>query len=442
MLEFSNKQIDYYENSTAKINISSGSVRSGKTFITNFRWLKYCKEGPAGKLLLSGRTKDSAKENVLDGTFGIFDIIGESNYRFRESTGDLILFDREIKVVGADNIESEKRIRGQTYAGWYGDEITIHHPSFVKQAIARCSTKGAQIFWTTNPDHPKHFIKTDFIDNDDMKKEGLLKHWHFVLDDNLALDPDYKRMLQGSFSGVFYSRNILGLWVVADGLVYQDSFDENVHVIPEEQIQKMIDDGQFVDYIGGVDWGFTSPMAGLVIGVTATGQYYVIDEFYQVKKRTKTLRKFFKAWESKLGKQFKVIFCDSAEPDRIIALQEDLFDNDGYTIEKGLRAMGADKQIGAGINTVGTTFMNMRLFISSKCKNTIEELGLYRFPEEDDPKFKTGKPLDEDDHAMDALRYAIHNFEKYLLGVATKAARRSKKENIQRAEAARKRYTF
>jgi PBSX family phage terminase large subunit len=396
MLNLSPKQKDFYNNSTAKINVAHGAVRSSKTFIVNLRWLKYIRHGPPGTLLMSGKTKESLRENVLE---DLFKIVGEESYNYNVTTGILHLFGRKIECKGADKVDSEGRIRGRTYAGWYADEITIHHKSFVKQAIARCSVPDAQIFWTTNPDHPKHHIKTDFIDNKEMLKSGMLKHWHFLLADNISLTPDYKAMLEASFAGVFYLRNIKGLWMIAEGLVYTD-YDEKRHNIIRKEVNRMIDAKEFKEYIAGTDFGITAPMTGLLYGVTKDDRFIQIDEFYQTKRLTGDLGRWYLMQEQRIGKKINFIYCDSAEPDRIIELRK-----------MGLRARDANKEINAGLNTVMVLFKSDRLLICSEtCPETVNELLTYRFPEPDDPKFKKDAPLDEDNHSMDAKRYALHTY--------------------------------
>lgn len=416
-LQLSDKQKDYYKNSTAKFNVSHGAVRSGKTFITNLKWLHYVRYGPPGTLLMSGRTLATLKENVLN---DIFDLVGEENYHYK-ATGELLLFGRRIRCVGADSINAEKRIRGQTYAGWYGDEITIQHPMFIKQAITRCSVAGAQIFWTTNPDHPKHHIKTEFLDNKEMKEKGMLRQWHFVLDDNATLTEEYKETLKASFGGVFYQRNIDGLWVIAEGLVYGDDYDPTIHKLPQNEIQRMLDNNEFHTFIGGSDFGYTNAMTGLIYGLKGDPlypEYYQIAEYYKTKQKTESLRDWYLHWQEKLGKELRVIFCDSAEPDRIITLQE-----------KGLRATSSDKQIGPGINTVQSLFKGNRLYISDSCTNTDMELSTYRYPNEDDSESQQAKdePIDADNDALDGKRYALHNYEKYLIGQRRKAQRKKRR---------------
>lgn len=410
-MSLSAKQKDYFLNSRAKINISHGAVRSGKTFITNLRWLDYIRNGPPGKLLMSGRTTSTLKDNVLD---DIFTIVGEGNYSYKESTGELVMFGRKIKCVGAEKIDAEARIRGQTYAGWYGDEITIQHPQFVKQAITRCSVPRAQIFWTTNPDHPKHFIKTDFIDNDIMKAKGQVKVWHFKLEDNKTLSSDYIELLKNSFGGVFYKRNIDGLWVLAEGVVYGDDYKPEIHKIPKKLVDAMIESGKFIEYIAGTDFGYTHPMTGLIYGVTddEEPQFIQVAEYYRTQQKTEDLAQWYLKQQDRLGQEIRVIFCDAAEPDRILTLKS-----------FGLHARAAHKELMAGINSVQMMFKQGRLFISDDCENTDLELQTYTYPDPEDLKAKKDEPLDQDNHAMDAKRYAIHNYLKFLLGQSRKKKR-------------------
>lgn len=425
-MTISRKQAHFFKYSNAKINIAEGAVRSGKTFIVNLRWIKYIKEAPPGKLLMSGRTLASLKENVLE---DLFAVVGKDNYKYKESSGELILFGRKIRCIGADNIEAEKKIRGQTYAGWYGDEITIQHKAFVKQAITRCSAPGAKIFWTTNPDHPKHYIKTDFMDNEEMKEKKQVKVWSFFLTDNNTLTDDYKDLLRASFSGVFYMRNIEGKWVIAEGVVYGDYYKPTMK-ISRAEADRLLASGVFKEFIGGTDWGYTHPMTGYLVGVSHDDVYYCIDEFYATQKRTEDLRDWYLGWEEKLSRKISYIFCDSAEPDRITTLKA-----------SGLRAVGAQKEIMAGINSVQTTMKNNRWFIVAEaCPGADLEFTMYRYPDEDESKSTKDQPLDEDNHAMDAIRYLIHNYELIRLKREKAETKKGSRPNSARPTRRTKKY--
>lgn len=90
--------------------------------------------------------------------------------------------------------------------------------SFVTQAVARCSIDGAKYWFTCNPGSPYHWFKLNWIDK---AKEKNLIYLHFTMDDNLSLTEETKARYKKNFVGVFYKRFILGLWVVAEGAIYQ-----------------------------------------------------------------------------------------------------------------------------------------------------------------------------------------------------------------------------
>ncbi|MFI7447133.1 phage terminase large subunit [Nonomuraea sp. NPDC049714] len=80
-----------------------------------------------------------------------------------------------------------------TCAGAYVDEITLIEREFWDQLLARLSVKNAKLFGTTNRDAPNHWLKRQFLDR---KHELDLRHWHFTLDDNTALDPVFVKALK------------------------------------------------------------------------------------------------------------------------------------------------------------------------------------------------------------------------------------------------------
>lgn len=245
------------------------------------------------------------------------------------------------------------------------------------------------------------------MDNEEMKAKKQVKVWSFFLTDNNTLTDDYKDLLRASFSGVFYMRNIEGKWVIAEGVVYGDYYKPHMK-IDRAEVDRLISIGAFKEYIAGTDWGYTHPMTGYVVGVTHEDKYYVLDEFYQTQKRTEDLRDWYLGWEEKLKRKISYIFCDSAEPDRITTLKA-----------AGLRAVGAQKEIMAGINSVQTVMKHDRFFIvADKCPGADLEFTMYRYPDEDENKSTKDQPLDEDNHAMDAIRYFVHNYELILLKTA------------------------
>lgn len=89
--------------------------------------------------------------------------------------------------------------------------------SFVEQGIARLSVEGAKFWFNCNPKNPNHWFKLNYIDK---REEKNILYLHFTMDDNLTLSDKVKERYKRMFVGVFYKRNILGLWVTAEGAIY------------------------------------------------------------------------------------------------------------------------------------------------------------------------------------------------------------------------------
>src|SRR5690606_15080766 len=95
--------------------------------------------------------------------------------------------------------------------------------------LGRMSVRGAQLFGTTNPDSPAHWLKAKFLDR--IADLPDWRSWHFTLDDNPSLSDTYKAAIKAEFTGLWYRRFILGEWVAAEGAIY-DMWDPLAHVIP------------------------------------------------------------------------------------------------------------------------------------------------------------------------------------------------------------------
>ena len=86
------KALDFIYNPIANdafINILEGSVRSGKTVAMIPKWINYIMTGPKGLLLMTGVSKDTIYDNVLN---DLFDTIGEDNYEYNRQSGDLTIY--------------------------------------------------------------------------------------------------------------------------------------------------------------------------------------------------------------------------------------------------------------------------------------------------------------------------------------------------------------
>ena len=393
MMQFSKKQYEFLINSNARINLCDGAVRSGKTFILNIRWLDYIANGPPGVLLMTGKTMRTLENNVLMASpGGLFELLGEGNYSYNRSTGELKIGNRKILCVGAADEKAEGKIRGLTIAGMLADEISLYPQNFVMQALARCSVRGAQLFWSTNPDSPMHYLKTEFMDNP--KLAGKLKQFHFLMDDNPALDPEYVADLKLMYSGVWYKRMIEGLWVQAEGLIY-DMFDAEAHVVSELP-------AAFDRYYISCDYGTMNPCCFLLFGVKGDIHYLIKEYYYDGRAsngRQKTDSEYADDLQAFMA-DFKVagVAIDPSAASWITELRK-----------RKIQITPAKNSVLDGIRTTSTQIALNKFFVHESCKNTIREFGAYSW---DLKASKQGedKPVKENDHAMDALRYYFNTF--------------------------------
>ena len=245
-LVLTRKQANSYAESTARYNIWVGAIRSGKSFASLLRFVKFIRQGPKGPVVIIGKSREAIKRNVIG---PLRDLLG-SHITYYAGKGEAQVGDRLIHVIGANDERAEHKIRGATFAGAYVDEITIIPESVFQMLVGRLSIKGAQLFGTTNPDSPFHWFKKKFIDRRD---ELDLKMWEFRLEDNPSLDATFIHNIRKDYQGLWYDRYILGKWVLAEGTVF-DFFDRNLHTID-------FPPGAAEKYICGIDYGTTNPCA-------------------------------------------------------------------------------------------------------------------------------------------------------------------------------------
>jgi PBSX family phage terminase large subunit len=216
-VSLSDKQADLVldsVDSTAPIILSNGAVSAGKTWATNLGWAAYVATAPPGPLAMIGKTHDTLERNVLD---PLTDQLPPGSVVHTRGANTATILGRLVHVLGANDKKAETKIRGITLAGAYVDEATLLPPGYWDMLLTRLRVPGARLFATTNPDNPRHPLKLEVINKAD--ELGYIVH-SFTMDDNPGLDPEYVERMKRSFTGLFYKRFILGLWVAASGAIY------------------------------------------------------------------------------------------------------------------------------------------------------------------------------------------------------------------------------
>lgn len=395
------KQVDFLINSDARINLAEGAIRSGKTIISLLRWLDYVREKPvSGELVMIGKTAATVARNCF-APLQNPDIFGELaqhvHYTAGAPTGRI--FDRIVHVIGANDAKAEAKIRGFTCAGSYVDEISLIPELFWNQLIGRHSDDNAKIFGTTNPDNPQHWLRKRFLlGNPDVKS------WHFVMDDNPRLSESQKAFWHRQYTGLWFKRFIQGLWVQAEGAIY-DMWDEEKHVVDVLP--------PIVRWIGvGVDYGTVNPFDALLLGLGTDRHLYLATEYRwdsRTQRRQKTdseysqaVRDWVGSYRGPSGRKGVTPEWWVVDPSAASFIQQLWRD--------GVSPTGADNTVGDGIRLVANLLAQDKLRVHRSCGGWIQEVPSYVWDEKAAQRGED-KPAKVDDHALDAGRYILRTTE-------------------------------
>lgn len=364
-----------------RINLLEGSVSSGKTWISLVCWGFWLATMPQNQLyLMCGKSLTTLKRNCLIPLEAMF---GQSNFSFSTSAKEAYLFGRRILLEGANDARSEGKIRGLTLQGAYCDELTLFPKDFFVMLLSRLRVPGAKLIATTNPDSPQHWLKREYIDC--MAELDMLT-MRFLLEDNTTLDPQYVAAVKAEYTGVFYSRFILGEWCVAEGLIYP-MFDKTVHVksLPHPQ-------GEW--YVS-VDYGTLNAFSAGLWCYDGTTAYRVAEYYYsgREQKRQRTNTQYLQSIQQlTAGKSISAVIVDPSAASFIAELRQA-----GFLVRKG------KNDVVEGIRRTAAALEQGKLLFSPDCKNSFREFALYRW----DESSSQDRPIKENDHAMDDIRYFV-----------------------------------
>jgi PBSX family phage terminase large subunit len=272
--------------------------------------------------------------------------------------------------------------------------------SFFKMLLSRLSVDGAQLFCSTNPDSPYHWLKRDFIDREG---ELDLKVFSYSIHDNPSLSEKYIQDLSAEYQGLWHKRYILGDWVLADGAVY-DFFDDNIHVIAMPRTPAEY-------YIIGIDYGTTNPCVFSLIGYNPGGypnMWLEKEYYYNSKKELRQKSDYDYALdliEFIKGYNVKYIYIDPSAA----SFKQELRRNGIYNV------CDAKNDVIPGIRFQSQLISNGTYKICMNCQETLKEYRNYLWDSKASERGED-KPIKQFDHSMDAQRYALytHFFNKNL----------------------------
>jgi PBSX family phage terminase large subunit len=372
-----------------EIVIWHGAVSSGKTIGSLIKFLMVIPTAPTtGEIVIIGRTRDTVYRNIMQ-AFMDPEIFGQftEHVKYNRGAPTAEIFGRTVHILGSSDVRAEATIRGMTISLAYLDEATLVSKEFFSMLHTRLRVKGfrCQLFVTTNPDGPRHWLKTGYIDR---ARELGIRVFHFTIRDNEQNLPDgYIRNLELQYTGLWRKRFIDGRWTLAEGVIYE-SFDPDLHVVSElPPMQRLLSIG--------IDYGDTNPTRGILLGLGDDSRLYAVAEWAPGKgtsaDRSASLRAFMSQHT-----EVEFLFVDPAAAGFKFQLNRD-----GYA-----NVANASNAVDSGIKVVASLLSTRQLLIHESCTNLLNEIPGYVWDAKASEKGEDA-PVKIDDHAVDALRYAV-----------------------------------
>ncbi len=240
-----------------------------------------------------------------------------------------------------------------------------------------------QITITFNPWNEHHWLKKKFFDNPDedmlaMTTNYMCNEWLDEADKKL-----FERMKKENPRR--YQVAGLGNWGIVDGLVYDNWKEEEFTLDTVKDIPARF----------GLDFGYTNDPSAFFVGFLdkKNKKLYVWDEFYETRLSNKDISDKIAA----MGYSKDKITADSAEPKSIDEIK-------GYGIRRIKGAAKGKDSINNGIQWI----QGYEIIIHPRCVNFITEISNYQWAKD---KFGNtiNKPIDDFNHLMDAMRYALED---------------------------------
>lgn len=367
--------------------ICDGAVRSGKTSIMMWAFVRWAMENFSGQRFgVCGRTVDSCTKNIIVPFTAMS--LAKERYLIRWRRGDKVMEVRRgavtnyFEVFGGKDEASYTLIQGRTLAGVLLDEVVLMPRSFVEQALARCSVDGAKLWFSCNPGNPNHWFYNDWILRQSEKNALYL---HFEMQDNPGLSKKTLERFEKMYSGVFYDRYILGLWRIAEGLVYP-MFDRARNVTSER--------GGPGRYWISSDYGTQNPTV-FALWREYGGKAVMEKEYYHCGResgRQKTDEEYYQDLEA---------FADGYRIERVV------LDPSAASFAECIRRHGkfsvwkANNAVLDGIRFTGACIKSGIIKFHESCKNAFREFGLYSW----DKDAGEDRVIKENDHVCDSIRY-------------------------------------
>ena len=289
------------------------------------------------------------------------------------------------------------KARSFSAAGSHIDEATLVPDDFRDSVGDRNSRRGAKIVLSTNPASEQHPIYVELHDAAHTKGSGVA--WiDFELADNPGLSKSYLRRLERRYTGAQYQRMVLGLWVGSEGQVW-----------PEFRHRATPAPGDVAYYVLGVDWGHSTWSHAVLVAYHGDGNATVAGEWAWNGRDRGQLDEAEQA--SRIGDWLRRAMPGEQRSRPLGKLRRCWVDPTATGMAKGLAdelpcpVRLADSDVSDGVQLVRNRFESGRLAIDRDAAPVLwGQARRYEYDER-----YGDRPLAENDHGPDALRYVVWN---------------------------------
>lgn len=407
---FSQNQKDYFDRTfTHWLNVAEGGKRGGKNVVNTLAFCTRLERHQSRIHLIAGVSTATAKINVLDcDGFGMKNFFEgrcrEGEYKKRDCLYiQTPVGEKIVLISGGGKSGDEKLIKGNTYGMAYVTEANECTADFIQEVFDRTLTSPERaVFHDLNPKGDGHWYYKTVLDFHAKKQKKNpdygFNYGHFTIADNLSVSDDNLRKTLSTYDrkSIWYARDILGLRRSPEGLIYDMfSAEKNVYSTAEAPVDMVWRSTRTI----AIDYGTTNPC--VFLDIYDDQETVRIDREYRwdsrEEHRQKTDKEYADDLETFMGTGGCAVLVDPSAASFIAELKS-----------RGIFVISAKNDVLDGIRKTSTLMSRRQIQIHHRCEGLRNELGEYRWDEKASQRGEE-KPVKEQDHGPDALRYYINS---------------------------------
>lgn len=311
-----------------------------------------------------------------------FGYIDGVDYKLNKSTSTIFNGQNIVLFRSLDSPEKKKSLNLNYAYIEEATEISFQEFQQIELRLRRPNVNKNKMLCSWNPVDFYHWSKTQLVDK--QSKDTMVMHSTFL--DNPFLPEDYcqkLRELEGMDESL-YQIYALGNYAAITNVIYTNY----THDLASFK--------HFEPICYGLDFGWNAPSA--LVSITKEpymlpNEFYVRELFYQTKHTNSQLIEALKLIIP-VDKRWKIIYADNAEPDRIEEI-----------CKAGFTCVPAEKAITKGLDTV----KSCKIHLHPNDVNILNEIRSYKWKTNRNEQV-LDEPIGMNDHALDAMRYAIYSY--------------------------------